>query len=341
MTVNTHPFGADKYGEAVTAWTLANNNGASVEILDYGATVRSLIVPDAEGRARDVALGYGTLAEYEANGGYMGATLGRVANRIAGARFSLGGREYSLYKNDGDNALHGGRRGFDKRVWQAGYDGGALRFTLRSPDGEEGYPGSVTVTLEVTLTEENALVLHYTAGSDAMTPLSLTNHTYFNLDGSRVIDGHVLKINASRFCEAQPDGLPTGRFLGVAGTPFDFRAGRTLGEAFSMEHPQTALFGGIDHNFVLDGMDAAWLYSPVSGIAMAVTTTLPGMQLYTGNGFAARPGKGGAEYGEHCGLCLETQVFPDGMNHYGFPSPVLRPGEKYESETVFSFSAVK
>lgn len=213
MTVNTRLFGTTKYGEAVTAYELVNAHGARAVVLDYGATVQSLVVPDAAGAAVDVVLGYDTVAEYEENGGYLGATIGRVGNRIAGARFSLGGREYVLAKNDGENHLHGGARGFDKFVWAAEEKGGALVFSRRSPDGEEGYPGALDVSVSFTLTDENALVIAYDADTDAVTPVSLTNHSYFNLNGGGDILGHRLTLNAERFCEGLPR-LPAHRASG-------------------------------------------------------------------------------------------------------------------------------
>ena len=336
MQVNSRPFGVTKYGEAVTAYELVNASGASAVILDYGATVQSLLVPDRGGKLTDVVLGYETVAEYEQNGGYMGATLGRVANRIGGARFSIGGKEYRIFKNDGENTLHGGERGFDKYVWDAEVKDGRLCMSRLSPDGEENFPGNFSLCVSFTLTDGNALEIRYDADTDAVTPVSLTNHSYFNLGGDAL--GHVVTINAERFCEGGADCLPTGRLLSVEGTALDFRAGRVLGEALAQEDAQTALFGGIDHNFVLSGTFAAEAYSPASGIAMQVRTTLPGMQFYTSNSLSERAGKRGTVMGPHGGFCFETQIFPDGMNHYGFPSPLLRPGEHLHSETVYSFS---
>ena len=321
MQVNSRPFGVTKYGEAVTAYELVNASGASAVILDYGATVQSLLVPDRGGKLTDVVLGYETVAEYEQNGGYMGATLGRVANRIGGARFSIGGKEYRIFKNDGENTLHGGERGFDKYVWAAEVKDSSLCMSRLSPDGEENFPGNFSLCVSFTLTDDNALEIRYDADTDAVTPVSLTNHSYFNLGGDAL--GHVVTINAERFCEGGADCL---------------RAGRVLGEALAQEDAQTALFGGIDHNFVLSGTFAAEAYSPASGIAMQVRTTLPGMQFYTSNSLSERAGKRGTVMGPHGGFCFETQIFPDGMNHYGFPSPLLRPGEHLHSETVYSFS---
>ena len=338
MQITSRPFGNTKRGEAVTAWELKNGSGASAVILDYGATVQSLVVPDRNGNPVDVVLGYDTVAEYEENGGYLGATIGRVGNRIGGARFSLGGREYVLFKNDGENTLHGGERGFDKYVWDAAERGGRLVFSRVSPDGEEGYPGELSVSVSFELTEGNELRISYDADTDAPTPVSLTNHTYFNLNGGGDILTHRLTLNAEYFCEGAPDCLPTGRLASVARTAFDFRRGQVLGEALARPDEQTALFGGFDHNMVLSGRHAAELSSPETGIVMDVYTTLPGMQLYTANSLSERAGKRGTRMSSHGAVCLETQVFPDGMNHYAFPSPVLHPGEHLHSETVYAFS---
>ena len=342
MTVTSRPFGVTANGEAVTAYELESAGGARAVILDYGATVQSLLVPDRRGELVDVVLGYDTLGEYESGGGYLGATIGRVGNRIAGARFSIYGREYVLAKNDGDNHLHGGERGFDKYVWSVGASWGRLVFSRTSPDGEEGYPGDLAVSVGFELTDDNSLVITYSAETDEPTLVNLTNHSYFNLNGGGDILGHRLTLNAARFCEAAADCLPTGRLRDVEGSPFDFRGGRLRGEAIAEGHPQTQLFGGFDHNFVLNaGGTAAELYSPQSGIAMAMRTTLPGVQLYTANTMGPRRGKGGRAMCDHGAVCLETQLFPDGLNHYGFPSPLLRPGEELHTETVYSFSATE
>ena len=339
MQITSRPFGNTKRGEAVTAWELKNGSGASAVILDYGATVQSLVVPDRNGNPVDVVLGYDTVAEYEENGGYLGATIGRVGNRIGGARFSLGGREYVLFKNDGENTLHGGERGFDKYVWDAAERGGRLVFSRVSPDGEEGYPGELSVSVSFELTEGNELRISYDADTTAVTPVSLTNHSYFNLNGGGDILSHVLTLNSALFCEGTPDCLPTGRLLSVECTPFDFRAGRVLGEALAEENGQTALFGGFDHNFALNaGGDAAAVYCPESGICMTMRTTLPATQLYTANSLDRRAGKRGTVMEPHGALCLESQVFPDGLRHYGFPSPLLHPGEHLHTETSYAFS---
>lgn len=335
MDITRRPFGVTARGEAVTAYEITNG-AVSAVLLDYGAAVQSLRVPGRGGSVVDVALGYDTIAEYEANDGCFGATVGRVANRIGGARFSLGGREYRLAANDGENHLHGGVRGFDKYVWRAGELDGALAFSRVSPDGEEGYPGTLDVRVSFSITESNELRICYDAVTDAPTPVNLTNHTYFNLNGGGDILSHTLTMDAALYCENGPDCLPTGRLAGVEGTAFDFRSGASMGRALSLADSQTAKFGGFDHNLVL-GAGGARLYSPDSGIAMYLRTTLPGVQLYTANSLSRRRGKGGSVMGAHGAVCLETQLFPDGLNHYGFPSPLLRPGERLHTETVYAF----
>lgn len=331
-------FGALPDGTPVTAARLENGRGCSVTVLDYGATVQSLLVPGRAGRAVDVVLGYGTAAEYEANDGYLGGTIGRVGNRIGGASFSLGGITYALAKNDGENHLHGGLRGFDRRMWRMAAEGEALVCERLSPDGEEGYPGNLAVRVTFTLTEDCALRVRYDADTDRDTPVNLTNHSYFNLNGGGGVLGHRLQINAERFCENDARCLPTGRLKYVEGTPFDFRAGRELGAEIGADDEQLRLFGGYDHNYVLSGKTAAKLFSAESGIELTVGTDLPGMQLYTANSLTERAGKAGRTMGPHGGVCLETQLFPNAMNCWGFPSPVLRKGEHLHSETTFSFS---
>lgn len=338
MAVSTTPFGRTAAGEPVTAFTLKNESGMAVTVLDYGATVQALAVPNGAGGFTDVALGYDTVAEYESRDGYLGATIGRVGNRIGGARFSLGGAEYVLAKNDGENHLHGGVRGFDKRMWSCDAREDRLVFSRLSPDGEEGYPGALQVSVTFTLTADNALVIAYDALSDKDTLVNLTNHTYFNLNGGGAVLDHLLQVNAQRFCENDGGCLPTGRLLPVAGTPFDFRAAKPIGRDIGADCEQLRRGGGYDHNFVLSGTDAATLYSPVSGVEMTVTTDMPGMQVYSANGLSARPGKDGQSMGPRDAVCLETQLFPNGMNCYGFPSPVLRAGKPLHSETAFRFA---
>lgn len=338
MSVVFSSFGALPDGTPVTAARLENARGCSVTVLDYGATIQSLLVPDRTGRRVDVVLGYDTAAAYEAGDGYVGATIGRVGNRIGGASFSLGGVTYTLAKNDGENHLHGGVRGFDRRVWRMTAEGEALICERLSPDGEEGYPGNLNVRVTFTLTEDRALRVRYDADTDRDTPVNLTNHSYFNLNGGGSVLGHRLRINAERFCENDARCLPTGRLLYVEGTPFDFRAGKEIGAEIDADDAQLRRFGGYDHNYVLSGRTAATLLGEESGIELTVDTDLPGMQLYTANSLTERAGKGGRTMLPHAAVCLETQLFPNAMNCWGFPSPVLRAGERLHSETTFSFS---
>lgn len=338
MTVTTIPFGRTRNGAAVTAYRLENAAGASVTVLDYGATIQSLSVPNAAGGLTDVVLGYDTVTEYEDNGGFLGATIGRVGNRIGGASFQLGGRTYALARNDGPNHLHGGRRGFDRRMWEAELRDDSLVFSRLSPDGEESYPGDLQVEVTFTLTEDNALRIAYDAVASQDTLVNLTNHSYFNLNGGGTVLNHTLQVFAHRFAENDDGCLPTGRLLPVEGTPFDFRTPKTIGADIGRDDEQLRRGGGYDHNYVLAGPRAVVLRGDQSGIVLTVDTDQPGMQLYTANSLTQRPGKGGTTMGPRDAVCLETQLFPDGIHRYGFPSPILRAGQRMHSETVFSFT---
>lgn len=338
MAVSSRPFGHTAAGAAVTACTLKNKNGMTVTVLDYGATVQALTVPNGQRGFTDVALGYDTVGEYERSGDYLGATIGRVGNRIGGARFSLNGTEHVLAKNDGENHLHGGIKGFDKVMWQVQAKENALVCSYLSPDGEEGYPGNLQVTVTFSLSDDNALSIAYEAVSDRDTPVNMTNHTYFNLNGGGSVLDHELQIFAERFCENDAGCLPTGRLLEVAGTPFDFRRAKTIGRDIGADCEQLRRGKGYDHNYVLSGKKAAVLYSAGSGIEMTVETDLPGMQLYAAGGLTDRTGKGGAPIVNRGAACLETQLYPNGMDCWGFPSPILRAGQKMHTETVYRFA---
>ena len=338
MSAVFSPFGVLRDGTPVTAARLDNACGCSVTVLDYGAAIQSLIVPDQTGRGVDVVLGYDGAAAYEANDGYLGATIGRVGNRIGGASFSLNGVTHTLAKTDGENHLHGGVRGFDKRMWRMSAEGETLVCERLSPDGEEGYPGNLNVRVTFTFAEDRVLRIQYDADTDRDTPVNLTNHSYFNLNGGGSVLGHRLQISAERFCENDASCLPTGHLPYVEGTPFDFRMGKEIGADIEAADDQLRRFGGYDHNYVLSGKTAAKLFSPESGIELTVGTDLPGMQLYTANSLTERVGKGGQTMGPHGAVCLETQLFPNAMNCWGFPSPVLRKGGHMHSETTFSFS---
>ncbi len=333
-------------------WVLANARGMVAKVMAFGAALTELIVPDRSGNPADVVLGYDRLDDYASRGHYFGVTVGRVANRIAGGRFSLNGVEHRLAVNAGRNHLHGGVKGFDKVVWEAravpSPEGDAVAFAYTSRDGEEGYPGTCRVGVTYTLTDRNELHIDYEAASDRDTPVNLTNHSYFNLSGpdgrnprsSGSILDHVLTLNADAFTPVDADLLPTGEIRPVAGTPMDFRQPTPIG-ARIRETGGNPL--GYDHNFAVNGGGGALalvarVADPRSGRVMTVSSTEPGVQFYTGNFLdGAVAGKGGVAYRQYAGFCLETQHFPDSVHHPHFPSCILRAGEIRRSRTVFAF----
>jgi aldose 1-epimerase len=350
-TVETSAFGSTPDGTAVDLFTLSNGRGAAARIASYGATVVSLQVPDRDGRLDDVVLGFDTLDGYLHHPRpYFGAICGRYANRIRRGQFTLDGREHVLARNDGENHLHGGKRGFDKVVWKArplpARRGAGVELSYRSPDGEEGYPGNLDVRVTYALTGENALRIDYRATTDRPTLVNLTHHSYFNLDGAGRGDvlAHVLAIRAGRFTPVVEGLIPTGELRSVRGTPMDFTRPTAIGARIDSGDEQLAVAGGYDHNFVLGRTGArpslaARLASPATGRVMEVLTTEPGVQLYSGNFLDGTVvGKGGRAYGHRFAVCLETQHFPDSPNQPGFPSTVLRPGETYRSTTIYRFS---
>ena len=343
MNFEVKPFGTTADGRKVNCWTLMNDSGMRANILEYGCTIQSLIVPDVTGRPVDVVLGYDTLAEYEEQTGYLGAVVGRVGNRIGGGCFTLNGREYRLAVNDRGNHLHGGIAGFDKKVWQASRNGDELVLETLSPDGEEGYPGNLHAVIRYRLCEDNTLRITYDAVSDADTLLNLTNHAYFNLSGGGTILGHELQLFADYFLEADGNCLPTGKKLYVGGTPFDFRERKSIGRDILTECEQLRFGNGYDHNFCLSDPGpwkrAAYLLCRETGIEMACLTTQPGVQFYSGNGLTERAGKKG-RFGVRDGVCLETQVWPDAVHHEDFPSAVLRAGRPWHSQTAYKFQCV-
>lgn len=318
----------------LNVYTLKNSRGAEVSITNYGGAVTSIKVPDRNGVFGDVVLGYDTLEEYTRNPRYLGALIGRHANRIARGRFTLNGVEYQLAQNNGANHLHGGNHGFDKRIWSATATAeNVLRLRYFSADGEENYPGNLTVDVDYSLTDENELRIEYAATSDKDTIVNLTNHSYFNLAGSGDILGHELMLNAGAFTPVSEDLIPTGEIQPVENTRMDFRVARPIGQ------------GGYDHNFVLRDWDhgsirsVARLREPSSGRVMEVLTTEPGIQFYSGNFFdGSVKGKGGVALEKYAGLCLETQHFPDAPNHPNFPTTVLRAGERYHQVTIYRFT---
>ncbi len=347
--VTRAPFGRTLDGEAVESFTLTNAHGVELRAISYGGIIVSLRVPDRDGRLDDVVLGHDDLAGYLAKPAFFGALVGRYGNRIAGGRFTLDGRPYTLATNNGPNHLHGGVRGFDKRVWKAepferpGTAG--LVLTRTSPDGEEGYPGNLAVRVTYTLTDRDEVGFEYFATTDKPTVVNLTQHSYFNLagDGKRDVLGHELMIDADRFAPVDKTLIPTGVLAAVTGTPFDFRKPAAIGARIGGDDEQLRNGGGYDHNFVLnrrgEGLaPAIRVFEPTTGRTLDIATTEPGVQFYSGNFLdGSITGKAGHVYGKRYGFCLETQHFPDSPNHPGFPSTVLRPGREYRSKTVLTF----
>lgn len=343
MEENRTAFGRMPDGTQVDQITL-RSGAMTCQILTYGGAVRVLTVPDRAGHPVDVALGFDTLEDYRAQDKYMGAIVGRYANRIGGAKFTLNGTEYRLYANDGPNSLHGGQVGFDKQVWTVEtLTDSSVTLSLVSPDGQEGYPGTLKVQVTYTL-ENGALKIEYRAESDRDTVCNLTNHTYFNLSGqgSGSVEGQYIRLDAACYTPAEAGSIPTGETAPVEVTPMDLRRIQPIGERIDEPFRQLTLAGGYDHNWVLADHRApkkfARAWSPDTGIAMDVTTDLPGVQFYTGNFIEGCPaGKGGVVYGNRHGFCLETQFFPDTPNQPSFPSCVLRAGEEYHSTTIYAF----
>ena len=349
-TVTRTPFGTTPAGDSVDLFTLTNPHGMVVRVMTYGGIITSIQVPDRNGHFDDVVLGYDSLAGYLRSSPYFGAIVGRYGNRIAHGRFVLDGETYRLDTNNGPNALHGGIRGFDKVNWHAepvhvDSTVGVL-LTHTSPDGDQGYPGTVQARVSYALTPANELIISYHATSDKATPINLTQHSYFNLAGAGKGDilGHVMMINADRYTPVDSTLIPTGELAPVAGTPFDFRTPTAIGARIEQPDPQLKNGGGYDHNFVLNRGDeglslAARVVEPTSGRVLTVATTQPGVQFYTGNFLDGTiTGKGGLVYRRRYGFCLETQHFPDSPNHPNFPSTILRPGGVYQTQTTFTFS---
>jgi aldose 1-epimerase len=338
MKIETAPYGTTPDGQAITLYTLTNSHGSSIQLIDYGAIITSVEVPDRDGKRANINLNYPSLEGYLERHPYFGATVGRFCNRIAGGKFSLDGQMYTLVQNNGPNHLHGGTIGFDKLVWKGEPmrldEAIGVRLTVVSPDGQEGYPGNLTVHVEFTWNDEHELKIAFRAETDKPTVVNLTNHSYWNLAGAN--SGDVLEHELQLFCEkylAVDDTLiPTGELVKVAGTPLDFLQPRKIGERIQ-QFPMTK---GYDHCFVVDGQPgtlrkAAVVREPKSGRVMEVWTTQPGVQLYTGNHL-------GGKYGQHSGFCLETQHYPDAPNKPQFPTTRLNPGETFEEVTVHRFS---
>jgi aldose 1-epimerase len=351
-TMTKEPFGKLPDGTAIDLYTLRNSKGFEAMITNYGGFIVSLKAPDKNGKLADVVLGHDSLEGYLKQPGFMGCITGRYANRIAKGEFKLGGKTYTLAKNNGPNSLHGGRVGFDKRVWTAkdvqGPDASGVQLSYTSKDGEEGYPGNLSVTVTYWLTNNNELKIEYAATTDKETVLNLTNHSYFNLAGAGNGDilSHVLTLNADRFTPVDETLIPTGELRSVKGTPLDFTTATPIGARIDDQKEQQMVYGkGYDHNFVVNGNPgelrlAARVSEPTSGRVLEVLTTEPGVQLYTGNFLdGSIKGKEDKAYQRRYGFCLETQHFPDSPNKPQFPTTVLKPGEQFKSTTVFKFSA--
>lgn len=350
-TVSSKSFGTVD-GKTAKLFTLTNSHGMVVKITNYGGIITSIIVPDRTGKTRDVVLGYDDVDGYvnDPNGTYFGALIGRYGNRIAKGHLVVDGKTYKLAINNPPNSLHGGKVGFNKKIWAASpfQTRRSAGVTLRyfSPDGEENYPGNLNVKVVYTLTNDDALRMQYTAVTDKDTVVNLTNHAYFNLNGAGngTILGHRVRINADRYTPIDSTSIPLGPLARVAGTPFDFRRPHAIGERINASNLQLKNGSGYDHNFVLnqpgtDLIESAQVYSPLSGIVLTEFTNEPGMQLYTGNFLNGKNvGKGGKAYQRRTGFCLEAQHYPDSPNQPKYPTTELKPGETYQQTTIYKFS---
>jgi aldose 1-epimerase len=347
--VHQQPFGTQDE-RPITLYTLTNSHGVEIRAINYGGIILSIRVPDRQGRFADIALGHDTVEGYTPNPAYLGAIIGRVANRIANGTFTLDGKTYTLPKNNGTNSLHGGVKGFDKVVWdgKAGEGKRSVTFSYLSKDGEEGYPGNLKVKVTYTLTDANDLVIDYEATTDKATPINLTHHAYFNLagEGNGDVLNHEVWLDADRFTPVDQNLIPTGELRSVTGTPLDFTTTTRIGARIEDNYDQLSLAGGYDHNFIInhknkgDLTPAARVYEPTGGRVLEVSTTEPAIHLYTGNFLDGTvTGKQGHVYQRRSGFCLETQHYPDSPNHPDFPNTILRPGATFRSRTEFRFSA--
>jgi aldose 1-epimerase len=350
--VQISEFGKTKDGATVYRYVLTNDKSLEAVVISYGASLVSLKIPDRDGKVADVVLGYDDLDGYEQDKAYIGATIGRYGNRIAGGEFVLDGTTFHIPKNNGPNTLHGGTIGFNKRVWtgvdRSRPDAQVMELSYTSPDGEQGFPGRLTVTVTYTLrTDKNELRIDYSATTDKDTVLNLTNHSYFNLSGvpSQEISNHQVLIHAQRFLPVNSSLIPTGEVRPVAGTPFDFTKATAIGARINQDDEQLKFGMGYDQTWILEGHGkadlqlAAEAFEPASGRLLEVLTTQPGVQFYTGNSLdGTARGKGGQLYARRTAFCLETQHFPDSPNHPSFPSTELTPGQTFQSTTIFRFS---
>ncbi|MCM1123235.1 MAG: galactose mutarotase [Eubacterium sp.] len=345
MGVEKEKFGATKDGKDIYAYTMSNANGMRAKIINFGANLVSLLVPDQDGKLEDVVLGYDTLEGYYGNGSFFGATIGPSANRIAGASFEIDGKSYQVDVNDGVNNLHSHmENGYHKQLWDAEEGDNSVTLTLEGKDGEMGFPGNKKISMTFSLSEDNALKLSYHATSDANTIINLTNHTYFNLSGHKAgkIEDHLLKLNASCYTPGDSGSIPTGKIVPVEGTPMDFTQRKPIGQDIHADCEQIKFGQGYDHNFVIDDADGtlreiAEVEDPKSGRKMKVFTTLPGVQFYAGNCINEEIGKENTPYGPRMGFCLETQYFPDNIHHSNFAQAVFGPDRDYDSVTIYQF----
>jgi aldose 1-epimerase len=344
MSIHKNSFGKTADGETVDIYTLSNGAGLTAKIMTFGAIITELKTPDRDGKPGDIVLGFDNFEQYAKGHPFFGAIAGRYANRIAKGKFTLDGKEYQLPINNGPNSLHGGLKGFDKKVWKAEAietaEGPSLRLSCFSADGEEGYPGNLNVTVTYTLTPKNELRIDYSATTDKATPINLTNHSYFNLAGSGTVLDHELMIDADHYTPVDETLIPSGEIKSVTGTPLDFTKTKKIGRDIAQT---PAYISGYDHNFVLNNGGkslalCARAIEPKTGRIMEIYTTEPGVQLYTGNNLnGSLTGMNGIKYEKYAGFCLETQHYPDSPNHSNFPSTVLRPGGKFQSTTVLKF----
>lgn len=343
MKITKSEFGTTSTGEIVNLYHMENNSGAYIEIIDFGARIHKLAVPNRDGELTDVSLNVATMADYEAERSYYGSVCGRVANRICNGRFTLNNTEYQLATNNGPNHLHGGLLGYSHKVWKSTVKDDKLILTMVSPDGEENYPGNLTLTVTYSWSEDNEIGILYEAVCDQDTILNVTNHTYFNLngEGSSTVLNHELFIDADTITPVNSHLIPTGEFLPVEDTPFDFRTLHTIGKFIDSDYPQLRNCGTYDHNFVVNGTglrEAAVLQSKESGIRVTCFTDQPGIQIYVASQESDFTGKYGEHYPRFASVCLETQHFPDSINHENFPSVVLKAEEPFRSKTLYHFS---
>ena len=343
MAVKTEQFGKTVFGKNIKLYTIENSKGAKAAVTNIGACLVNLLIPDKNGVLEDIVLGFDKGEAYLINNSFFGATIGRSANRIANARFSIDGTEYDLDVNDNENNLHSqADQGFHKQLWDADVSDNAVKFSYTEPDGKNGFPGTLKMSVTYTLTEDNALEIHYEGVSDKKTLINCTNHSYFNLAGHKsgsILDTE-LKLNCSNYTPVVAGAIPTGEIATVKGTVMDFTEFKKIGKEIEADIEQLKLVKGYDHNFVVDDFDGSKKLIAVAkaaGRTMEVYTDLPGVQFYAGNCIAYQEGKDGAEYTPRCGFCLETQYFPNSINQEGFAKPITDAGEKYDTTTVYKF----